>query len=210
MWKKSDIRAKEERVVQLLGEGHSTLEIAKTPGRDHRTIKKVVDNVNKVRTRKTKKFKAKLTDYSRLWSRLSREVKKNLLQTSKQVYDACEIFGVNRTTRCQILSTCSSTKKSPSKPSLTKIHKEKRRAWSVQYLKHDFNLVLFTDKMRTTLDGPDGWSRGLVAHGRAAPTQFKRQQGGDGVMIWAGIIGNELVGPFKVEDGVKIDSAGYT
>ena len=29
-------------------------------------------------------------------------------------------------------------------------------------------------------------------------------------MIWAGIIGNELVGPFKVEDGVKIDSAGYT
>ena len=29
-------------------------------------------------------------------------------------------------------------------------------------------------------------------------------------MIWAGIIGNELVGPFKVEDGVKIDLAGYT
>ena len=29
-------------------------------------------------------------------------------------------------------------------------------------------------------------------------------------MIWADIIGNELVGPFKVEDGVKIDSAGYT
>ena len=30
------------------------------------------------------------------------------------------------------------------------------------------------------------------------------------MMIWAGIIGNELVGPFKVEDGVRIDSAGYT
>ena len=29
-------------------------------------------------------------------------------------------------------------------------------------------------------------------------------------MIWAGIIGNELVGPFKVEDGVKIDLAVYT
>ena len=28
-------------------------------------------------------------------------------------------------------------------------------------------------------------------------------------MIWAGII-NELVGPFKVQDCVKIDSAGYT
>ena len=64
--------------------------------------------------------------------------------------------------------------------------------------------------MQATLDGPDGWSCGWVAHGRAAPTRFKRQQGGDGVMIWAGIIGSELVGPFKVEDGVKIDSAGYT
>ena len=29
-------------------------------------------------------------------------------------------------------------------------------------------------------------------------------------MIWGGIIDNELVVPFKVEDGVKIDSAGYT
>ena len=29
-------------------------------------------------------------------------------------------------------------------------------------------------------------------------------------MIWASIIGNELMGPFKVEDGVKIDLAGYT
>ena len=29
-------------------------------------------------------------------------------------------------------------------------------------------------------------------------------------MIRASIIGNKLVGPFKVEDGVKIDSAGYT
>ena len=29
-------------------------------------------------------------------------------------------------------------------------------------------------------------------------------------MIWVGITGNELVAPFKVEDDVKIDSAGYT
>ena len=29
------------------------------------------------------------------------------------------------------------------------------------------------------------------------------------MMIWAGIIGKKLVGPFKVEDGVKIDLAGY-
>ena len=52
--------------------------------------------------------------------------------------------------------------------------------------------------------GNTGW----VAHGRAAPTRSKRRQDGDGVIV--GIIGNELVGPFKVEDCVKIDSVGYT
>ena len=150
----------------------------------------------KVRTRKTEKFKAKLTRQD--YSRLSREVKKNPFKPVSRFFDACGISGVNRTTQCQILSTCSSTKKSSRKPPLTKIHKEKRRVFrSVQYLKQDFNRVLFTDKMWITLDGPDGWSRGWVAHGQAAPTRFKRQQGGDGVMIWAGIIGNELVGPFK-------------
>ena len=46
-----------------------------------------------------------------------------------------------------------------------------------------------SDKTRATLGGPDGWSRGWVAHGRTAPTRFERQQGGDGVMIWAGIVG---------------------
>ena len=137
---------------------------------DKKTIK-VANNVNKVWTRKIKKFKAKLTSQDYSW--LLREVKKNCLQTSKQVFDACRISGVNRTTWCQILSTCSSMKKSPSKPPLTKIHKEKCWAWSVQYLKQDFNLILFTDEIQATLDGPDGWSCGWVAHGQAPLTWFK-------------------------------------
>ena len=60
MGKKSDIWVEEEKVVQLL-RGHSTLEIAKMLGHDHRTIKKMNNNVNKVWTRKTKKFNAKHT-----------------------------------------------------------------------------------------------------------------------------------------------------
>ena len=35
-------------------------------------------------------------------------------------------------------------------------------------------------------------------------TSSKDQQGGSGVMFWAGIIGNELVGPFRISDGVKM------
>ena len=32
---------------------------------------------------------------------------------------------------------------------------------------------------------------------------------GGGVMIWAGIIGNEIVGPFLVPDGLKMNLANY-
>ena len=30
------------------------------------------------------------------------------------------------------------------------------------------------------------------------------QQGGGGVLVWAAIIKDELVGPFRVEDGLKL------
>lgn len=63
--------------------------------------------------------------------------------------------------------------------------------------------------MRVTLDGPDGWARGWITKGRSAPLRFRRQQGGGGVMVWAGIINDELVGPFRVEDGLKINSNTY-
>ena len=36
-----------------------------------------------------------------------------------------------------------------------------------------------------------------------------RQQDGGGVIFWAAIIGNKLVGPFKVADGVKMTTKVY-
>lgn len=76
-------------------------------------------------------------------------------------------------------------------------------------MKTDFSRVLWTDEMRVTLDGPDGWARGWIAHGQDAPSRFRRQQGGGGIMVWAGIINSEFVGPFRVEQGVKINSENY-
>ena len=37
----------------------------------------------------------------------------------------------------------------------------------------------------------------------------KRQRGGGLIMIWAGIIGIELVGAFRVEDGQNMNSNTY-
>ena len=39
--------------------------------------------------------------------------------------------------------------------------------------------------------------------------RLRRQQGGGGVMFWAGIIGDVLIGPVKVQEGVKLDSKRY-
>lgn len=41
------------------------------------------------------------------------------------------------------------------------------------------------------------------------PFRLRRQQGGGGVMVWAGICGDTLIGPFMVEEGVKMDSKAY-
>ena len=63
--------------------------------------------------------------------------------------------------------------------------------------------------MRVSLDGPDGRARGWIGKGQGAPVRLRRQQGGGGVLVWAGIIKDELVGPFRIEDGVKLNSQSY-
>ena len=44
-----------------------------------------------------------------------------------------------------------------------------------------------------TLDGPDGGAWGWITNGHG------------GVLVWAAIITDELVGPFRIEDGLKIN-----
>lgn len=86
---------------------------------------------------------------------------------------------------------------------------QKQLEWAKKYMKTNFQTVLFTDECRATLDGPDGWSSGWLVDGHHVPIRLRRQQGGGGVMFWAGIMGRELVGPFRVPKGVKMTSANY-
>ena len=69
--------------------------------------------------------------------------------------------------------------------------------------------ILFTDESRATLDGPDNWSKGWVVSGHQHPTRIHCQQGGGGIMIWAGIINDQFVGPVRVPEGVKLTSVAY-
>ena len=38
---------------------------------------------------------------------------------------------------------------------------------------------------------------------------MKQQQGGGGVMKWAGIVDRTIIGPLKIDEGVKLNSASY-
>ena len=59
------------------------------------------------------------------------------------------------------------------------------------------------------MSGHIGWARGWVLNGRSSGNRMRRQQGGGGVMFWAGLFGNTIVGPFRVEQGVKLNSQNY-
>ncbi|CAI9619738.1 unnamed protein product [Staurois parvus] len=141
--------------------------------------------------------------------RIKRADAKIPLHSSKQIFEAAGASGVPQTSRCIVLQTLATVHKPSIRPPLTNAHKQKWLHWAEKYMKTNFQTVLFTDECRATLDGPDGWSSGWLVDGHPVPTRVQRQQGGGGVMFWAGIMGTELVGPFRVPEGVKMTSAKY-
>lgn len=146
---------------------------------------------------------------ARSMHRIKRAAAKTPLHSSKQIFEAAGASGVPRTSRCRVLQSLATVHKPSIRPPLTNAHKQKRLHWAEKYMKTNFQTVLFTDECRATLDGPDGWSSGWLVDGHPVPTRLRHQQGGGGVMFWAGIMGRELVGPFRVPESVKMTSAKY-
>ena len=194
-------------IVQILAAKVQTVDIAKRLKRNHRTIKKYVANINTQRNKRSDADKRKVT--SRDMKKLKFALAKNPSASSKTIFEQAGIDRACRKTRCNILNDIAKNTKPVSRPPLTKQHKEKRVKWATDYIKCDFSIVIFTDECRATLDGPDGFSRGWIGHGFETPFRLRRQQGSGGVMFWAGICGETLIGPFMVEEGVKINSDAY-
>ncbi|KAJ1179529.1 hypothetical protein NDU88_004763 [Pleurodeles waltl] len=208
MGQKKDLTGSEKsKIVRYLAEGSSTLKIAKLLKRDHRTIKRFIQNSQQGRKKRVEKPRRKITAHE--LRKVKRAAATMPLATSLAIFQSCNITGVPKSTRCAILRDMAKVRKAERRPPLNKTHKLKRQDWANKYLKTDFSKVLWTDEMRVSLDGPDGWARGWIGKGQRAPVRLRRQQGGGGVLVWAGIIKDELVGPFRVEDGVKLNSQSY-
>ncbi len=184
-----------------------TLDISRKLKRDHRTVNRFVADSEHRRVCADKGRMRKVS--ARQIRRIKRAATKMPLQSSKQVFEAAGASGVPQTSRCRILQKLVVVHKPTIRQPLTNAHKQKRLQWTHTYMKTNFQTVWFTDECRATLDGPDGWSSGWLKDGHHVPTRLRRQQGGGWVMFWAGIMGRELVGPFRIPEGVKMTSAKY-
>lgn len=74
-------------------------------------------------------------------------------------------------------------------------------------MKIDFSTVIFTDKSQETFDRPDVWPKGWILSDSDMPVAKRRQEGVSSVMIWVEIIDQRIIGPFKVDETVKLNSA---
>jgi hypothetical protein len=129
--------------------------------------------------------------------------------TNKRIFKEAGLPDVPKTTRNRILGKLGSIKTWIKRPSLTPSHKRLQMEWSRKYMKTDMKFVLFTDESRASLDGPDGWAKGWVFNDDKCPNRMRRQQGGGRVMICGRIIGNAIIGPFRIPEGLKLSSATY-
>ncbi len=194
MGKKYDLSAaKKRQIEQCLGQGMKTLDNSRKLKHDHRIVKRFVADLEHIRACADKGRMRKVSAIQ--ICRIMRAAAKMPLQSSKQVFEAAGASGVPQTSRCRILQKLAVVHKPTVRPPLTNVHKQKRLQWAHTYMKTNFQTVLFTDECRVTLDGPDGWRSGWLVDGHHVPTRLRRQQGGGGVMFWAGIMGRELVGP---------------
>ena len=208
MGRKKGLSVEERDIIIVeVGKGTCNEDIAKILGRHVDTIKRYLKSPSPRKSRSDRGGSKTVT--ARGMRKIVRQVRHRGGQTSKSIFLQAGFPNVSRTTRNRILKNFATVRSSVKRPPLTKRHKILRLEWARQYLKMDMSRVLFTDESRATLDGPDGWSNGWLYFGDERHQRLRRQQGGGGVMIWAGIIGDKLVGPYRIPQGVKVTSAAY-
>ena len=165
MGKKTDLTDVDRlKITSMLGNGKSTLEIAKIRSRYHRTVKKFVLSRHSMRKTPQRGHLRRLSPKD--IRKLKIEMAKAPQATSKTIFDSAGGPQMAKTARCQTLKCLAKVRKPIKQPPLSQRHKTKRLEWARRYMKTDFQNVLFTDECRATLDGPDGWSSGWLLLGR--------------------------------------------
>ena len=90
-------------------------------------------------------------------SKTKREIRRNPLGTSKQVFEKAGVPDVPKLTRYRIMGMIAKFGKPEVRLQLKDMHNKKRMEWTRDHMKVKFQTALFTDECRVTLDGPDWW-----------------------------------------------------
>lgn len=147
--------------------GVTASDVAKVIKRDTWMIKKAMSNINC--TQKTRSDAGKREIMKRENHLITRALKRNLLGSSKNIFQEAGVARMNRATRNNILNDLAKFINVQSSPPLSKANIRKRISWANAYTKYDFSSVLFTDECQATLNGPDAFTRGLVGRGQCMP-----------------------------------------
>lgn len=197
-----------EFVVRELAKKRSVRDIAHCLGRGFSTIYRYIKNPGNRKIRKDKGTIKCVSKHQLL--RLKRQTKEKPYATSKNIFQRADCPEISRQTRCRILRKFAVVSKPLKRPPLSKRHRSLRVNWAKKYCNCNFDVVIFTDECRVTLDGPDGWASGWTLSGdKKIGERIRRQQGGGSIMIWAGIVKDEVIGPFLIPDGVKMNAKIY-
>ncbi|XP_076744904.1 uncharacterized protein LOC143420651 [Maylandia zebra] len=102
MGQKKDLTGSEKsKIVRYLAEGCSSLKIAKLLKRDHRPIKRFIQNSQQGHKKRVEKPRRQITAHE--LRKVKRAAAKMPLATSLAIFQSCNITGVPKSTRCAIL-----------------------------------------------------------------------------------------------------------
>ncbi|KAF4689038.1 hypothetical protein FOZ60_002139 [Perkinsus olseni] len=198
--------AEKAQIVKLLSQGSTSLEISKKIGRDHRTVKAYIENPS-------------LQDQGEGVTENGGAAANSNEDNYPEVDDeelACHgVAGAEAVREAvQWLMDAVGEDAATYPETAVELTKEaiKRYSACLELSPQELEQCAMptAEDHWLSLDGPDGWARGWILDGAARPSQNCRQQGGGGLIIWAGVIAGEVVGPARVEPGVKLDSKAYT
>ena len=129
-------------IIKGLHDKQTTLKIAKTLNRDHRTIKKFISNRTSFNGRSDKgKPRGSSIVSPRMVKRIKREIRRNPLQTSNDIFYSVGLPNRSKSTRCHILKSISKCGKPVARPRLKCIHREKRLKWAENNMKVNFDNI---------------------------------------------------------------------
>ena len=143
MGRKTDLKPEEkQRVEELLSHGKTSLDISKLIHRDHRTVKRFMENSNKVKGRADKRKFRKIS--RREISSVKKTLSKNPNSTSAKIFHEAGVPSRSIAGRCKILRSFGKVTKPAIKPPLKQRHKLVRLDWAKSGMKTNFENNLFT------------------------------------------------------------------